>query len=66
MAAVATIKPAEDRRAPEAYSIALIPLNKLVPWDGNVRRTNAKAGLGELCLASRSRYHLLDKRELVT
>ena len=48
MAVIATLKTAEDRHTPDAYSIASIPLNKLVPWDGNVRRTNAEEGLGEL------------------
>jgi ParB family chromosome partitioning protein len=48
MATIALLKTAEDRHTPDSYSIASIPLNKLVPWDGNVRRTNAKEGLDEL------------------
>jgi ParB/RepB/Spo0J family partition protein len=48
MAVIATLKTAEDRHTPDSYSIASIPLNKLVPWDGNVRKTNAEEGLGEL------------------
>ena len=33
---------------PEALTTASIPLNKLVPWDGNVRKTGADEGLEEL------------------
>ena len=31
-----------------AHPISWVPLDKLVPWDGNVRKTGATAGLGEL------------------
>ncbi len=48
MATVATLKLVEDANAATAYSIASIPLNKLVPWDGNVRKTGASDGLEEL------------------
>jgi single stranded DNA-binding protein len=48
MAIVATLNEAENRHAPSAYSIASIPLNKLVRWDGNVRKTNAADGIEQL------------------
>jgi ParB family chromosome partitioning protein len=48
MAIIATLKSAENGYAGNAYSIASIPLNKLVPWDGNVRKTGANDGLEEL------------------
>jgi ParB family transcriptional regulator, chromosome partitioning protein len=48
MAIVATLNEAENRHAPSAHSIASIPLNKLVPWDGNVRKTNGALGIAEL------------------
>ena len=34
--------------ASQIESVTVIPLNKLVPWDGNVRKTGASEGLGEL------------------
>jgi len=48
MAVIATLKPVEARHAPNGYSTASIPLNKLVPWDGNVRKINATEDLEEL------------------
>jgi ParB-like nuclease domain len=48
MAIVATLNESENRHAPSAHSIASIPLNKLVPWDGNVRKTGAADGLEDL------------------
>jgi len=48
MAIIATLKAAENGYAGNAHSIASIPLSKLVPWDGNVRKTGASAGLEEL------------------
>jgi ParB family transcriptional regulator, chromosome partitioning protein len=48
MAMIATLKPVEDRHVSDSYSTASIPLNKLVPWDGNVRKTNATDDLEEL------------------
>lgn len=48
MAIIATLKPVENGYAGNAYSIASIPLNKLVPWDGNVRKTGASDDLDEL------------------
>jgi ParB family chromosome partitioning protein len=48
MAIIATLRTAEDRHTAAANSIASIPLDKLVPWDGNVRKTNATDGLEEL------------------
>jgi len=48
MAIIATLKPTESTEPGNAYSIASIPLNKLVPWDGNVRKTGAADGLQEL------------------
>jgi len=48
MAIIATLKPVEARHVSDSYSTASIPLNKLVPWDGNVRKTNATEDLEEL------------------
>jgi ParB family chromosome partitioning protein len=48
MAIIATLKAAENGYAGSAHSIASIPLNKLVAWDGNVRKTGATEGLEEL------------------
>ena len=48
MAMIATLKSVEDRHVSDSYSTASIPLNKLVPWDGNVRKTNAMDDLEEL------------------
>lgn len=48
MAIIATLKPTEGAHPGNAYSIASIPLSKLVPWDGNVRKTGASDDLGEL------------------
>lgn len=48
MAIIATLKAAENGYAGNQHSIASIPLNKLVPWDGNVRRTGASDNLEEL------------------
>lgn len=48
MTIIATLKPAEKASAGDAYAIASIPLSKLTPWDGNVRRTGASDGLDEL------------------
>jgi ParB family transcriptional regulator, chromosome partitioning protein len=48
MAMIATLRPTEGAHPGNAYSIASIPLNKLVPWDGNVRKTGASDDLGEL------------------
>ena len=48
MAIIATLRPIENVHPGKAHSIASIPLNKLVPWDGNVRKTGASEGLGEL------------------
>ena len=48
MAIIATLKATEHSEPGNAYSIASIPLNKLVLWDGNVRKTGADEGLEEL------------------
>ena len=48
MAIIATLKAAEHGYAGSNHSIASIPLNKLVPWDGNVRKTGASDDLEEL------------------
>lgn len=48
MTIIATLKPADNASARDACSIASIPLSRLVPWDGNVRKTGATDGLGEL------------------
>ncbi len=48
MAIIATLKPLESGNSAPAQSIVLIPLNKLVPWDGNVRKTNPLENIGEL------------------
>ena len=48
MAIIATLKAAENGYAGKQHSIASIPLNKLVPWDGNVRKTGASDNLEEL------------------
>ena len=48
MTIIATLKPADNASAGNACSIASIPLSKLVPWDGNVRKTGASDGLEEL------------------
>jgi len=48
MAIIATLKAAENGYPGNAHSIASIPLTKLVPWDGNVRKTGASDGLEEL------------------
>jgi ParB family chromosome partitioning protein len=48
MTVIATLKPADNAPPGDASSIASIPLSKLVPWDGNVRKTGAADGLGEL------------------
>lgn len=48
MATIATLIQTERTHPGNAYSIASIPLNKLVPWDGNVRKTGASDDLGEL------------------
>lgn len=45
MAIIATLKPTEERDISGAYSIASIPLNKLVPWDGNVRKIGSSDGI---------------------
>jgi ParB family chromosome partitioning protein len=48
MATIATLIQTERAHPGNAYSIASIPLSKLVPWDGNVRKTGASDDLGEL------------------
>ena len=48
MAIIATLRTAEHEFPANTQSIASIPLNKLVPWDGNVRKTDAGKGLEEL------------------
>jgi ParB family transcriptional regulator, chromosome partitioning protein len=48
MAIIATLRPTENGHAGCGYSIASIPLNKLVLWDGNVRKTGASDNLEEL------------------
>ncbi|HTR34992.1 MAG TPA: ParB/RepB/Spo0J family partition protein [Bryobacteraceae bacterium] len=48
MAIIATLKPVESSNSAPAQSIVLIPLNKLVPWDGNVRKTNPLENIEEL------------------
>jgi ParB family chromosome partitioning protein len=48
MAIIATLKTAEGGYPGNAHSIASIPLNKLIPWEGNVRKTCANDGLDEL------------------
>jgi len=48
MAVIATLKPVETTHLSNGYSTASIPLNKLVPWDGNVRKTEATKDIEEL------------------
>src|SRR5580658_1434103 len=48
MSIVATLTEAENRQTPTSHAFASIPLNKLVPWDGNVRKTNSTEGLAQL------------------
>jgi len=48
MTNIATLNPANNASTGTAHAIASIPLSKLVPWDGNVRKTGAAAGLAEL------------------
>jgi ParB family transcriptional regulator, chromosome partitioning protein len=48
MAIIATLKATENGYNGGAHSIASIPLNKLIAWDGNVRKTGASEGLSEL------------------
>ena len=48
MAIIATLRQAEDGHTGNAYSIASIPLNKLIAWEGNVRKTGAAENLEEL------------------
>ncbi len=48
MAVIATLKPVETTHVSSGYSTASIPLNKLVPWDGNVRKTEATKDIEEL------------------
>jgi ParB family chromosome partitioning protein len=48
MTIIATLRPAQNASAGDACSIASIPLSKLVPWDGNVRKTGAADHLEEL------------------
>ncbi len=48
MAMIATLHPVETTTPVNGHSIASIPLNKLIAWDGNVRKTGAEAGLDEL------------------
>jgi ParB family chromosome partitioning protein len=48
MAIIATLKATENGYAGSGYSIASIPLNKLVLWEGNVRKTGASDDLEEL------------------
>ncbi|MGC4087287.1 MAG: ParB/RepB/Spo0J family partition protein [Polyangiaceae bacterium] len=45
---IATLRPVESRNSTPVQSIVLIPLNKLVPWDGNVRKTNPLEKIDEL------------------
>lgn len=45
---IATLRPVESRSTTPVQSIVLIPLNKLVPWDGNVRKTNPLEKIDEL------------------
>jgi ParB family chromosome partitioning protein len=54
MAIIATLKAAEPGYAGNAHSIASIPLDKFVPWDGNVRKTGATDGLDELTASIRA------------
>lgn len=46
MAIIATLNPLD--KGGNAQAIASIPLNRLLPWDGNVRKTGAADGLDEL------------------
>jgi ParB family chromosome partitioning protein len=48
MTIIATLKPVENASAALAHAIASIPLSKLVPWEGNVRKTGAADGLDDL------------------
>ena len=48
MAIIATLKATENDNPGNALTTASIPLNKLVLWDGNVRKTGAEEGLEEL------------------
>ena len=48
MAIIATLKPVQSGNSVPAQSVVLIPLNKLVPWDGNVRKTNPLESIDEL------------------
>lgn len=48
MAIIATLKATENTSPAGVLSTASIPLNKLAIWEGNVRKTDADKGLGEL------------------
>ena len=48
MAIIATLRPTENTSPAGVWSTASIPLNKLVLWEGNVRKTDADKGLDEL------------------
>lgn len=48
MAIIATLKATENDVPGNSLTTASIPLNKLVLWDGNVRKTGAEDGLEEL------------------
>ena len=61
MAMIATLKSVEDRHVSDSYSTASIPLNKLVPWDGNVRKTNAMDDLEELVASIEAHGNVFDE-----
>jgi ParB family chromosome partitioning protein len=48
MAIIATLRTVENDLPGNLHSIASIPLSKLVPWQGNVRKTGPEDGLEEL------------------
>lgn len=47
MTIIATLKSADNGFPGNGHFLASIPLNKLLPWDGNVRKTASEAGLEE-------------------
>src|SRR5271167_2714519 len=48
MAIIATLRATENTLPGNSLTTASIPLNKLVLWEGNVRKTGADEGLDEL------------------
>jgi hypothetical protein len=76
-ATIATLNTAESGYPANIHSIASTSLNKLVPWEGNVRKTGWEDGLGKftaliaahgdlqsfmVCKANRGKYSIIAGR----